>query len=49
VLFMYLSSGARVYTPAQLHGWLRAAGFGPARKIPVRRLPGQAVYVARKA
>ena len=48
-LFMYLSSGAQVYTPAQLHDWLRAAGFAAARKIPVRRLPGQAVYVARKS
>jgi SAM-dependent methyltransferase len=48
-LFMYLSSGSQVYTPAQLHGWLRAAGFAAARRIPVRRLPGQAVYVARRA
>ena len=48
-LFVYLSSGSQVYTPAQLNGWLRDAGFAPPRKIPVRRLPGQAVYVARKA
>jgi SAM-dependent methyltransferase len=48
-LFMYLSSGSQVYTPAQLHGWLRDAGFAPPRKVPVLRLPGQAVYVARKA
>jgi SAM-dependent methyltransferase len=48
-LFVYLSSGSQVYTPAQLHGWFRDAGFAPPRKIPVRRLPGQAVYVARKA
>ena len=48
-LFMYLSSGGQVYTPAQLHGWLRDAGFGPPRRVPVLRLPGAAVYVARKA
>ena len=27
-LFVYLSSGSQVHTPAQLHGWLREAGFG---------------------
>jgi 2-polyprenyl-3-methyl-5-hydroxy-6-metoxy-1,4-benzoquinol methylase len=48
-LFMYLSSGSQVYTPAQLHGWFRDAGFAAPRRLPVRRLPGQAVYVARKA
>jgi hypothetical protein len=48
-LFMYLSSGSQVYTPAQLHGWLRDAGFAAPRRLPVLRLPGQAVYVARRA
>jgi SAM-dependent methyltransferase len=48
-LFMYLSSGAQVYTPAQLHGWLRDAGFAAPRRVPVLRLPGQAVYVSTKA
>jgi SAM-dependent methyltransferase len=48
-LFMYLSSGAQVYTPAQLHGWLREAGFAAPRRVPVLRLPGQAVYVAAVA
>ncbi len=48
-LFVYLSSGSQVRTPAQLRGWLREAGFGaPARKR-VLRVPGQAMYVARKA
>ena len=28
-LFVYLSSGAQVHTPAQLRGWLRDAGFRP--------------------
>jgi hypothetical protein len=48
-LFFYLSSGAQVYTPGQLHGWLREAGFSAPRRIPVLRIPGQALYVARKS
>ena len=47
-LFVYLSSGAQVYTPAQLRGWLREAGFGVPRKRRVLRIPGQALYVVRK-
>jgi hypothetical protein len=48
-LFVYLSSGAQVYTPAQLHGWFREAGFGTPRKISILRIPGQAMYVVKKA
>jgi ubiquinone/menaquinone biosynthesis C-methylase UbiE len=48
-LFVYLSSGSAVYTPAQLRGWLRTAGFGAPRRIRVLRIPGQALYVVRKA
>ncbi|HEY5356486.1 MAG TPA: class I SAM-dependent methyltransferase [Streptosporangiaceae bacterium] len=48
-LFVYLSSGSQVHTPAELRGWLREAGFAPPRRIPVLRIPGQALYVARKA
>jgi hypothetical protein len=48
-MFVYLSSGSQVYTPAQLHGWLREAGFTAPRRIPILRIPGQAMYVARKA
>ncbi len=48
-LFVYLSSGSQVYTPAQLRGWLREAGFGELRRTRVRRVPGQAMYVVRKA
>jgi cyclopropane fatty-acyl-phospholipid synthase-like methyltransferase len=48
-MFVYLSSGSRVYTPAQLHAWLGEAGFGAPRRIPVLRIPGQAMYVAKKA
>jgi 2-polyprenyl-3-methyl-5-hydroxy-6-metoxy-1,4-benzoquinol methylase len=48
-LFVYLSSGSRVYTPAQLRGWLREAGFGEPRRKRVLRIPGQALYVASRA
>jgi SAM-dependent methyltransferase len=48
-LFVYLSSGARVHTPGELAGWLRAAGFGPARKIRILRIPGLALRVATKS
>jgi hypothetical protein len=48
-LFVYLSSGSQVHTPAELRGWLGDAGFAPPRRIPVLRIPGQALYVARKA
>jgi hypothetical protein len=48
-LFMYLSSGSQVHTPDRLHGWLRDAGFGPPRRIRILRIPGQAMYVARRA
>jgi O-methyltransferase domain len=47
-LFVYLSSGSQVYTPAQLSGWLRAAGFGAPRRIRMPRIPGQAMYVVTK-
>lgn len=46
-LFMYLSSGSAVYRPAQLLQWLAAAGFAPPRRIPVRRIPGQGLYLTR--
>jgi SAM-dependent methyltransferase len=48
-LFVYLSSGAQVGSPADLRAWLRAAGFaGGPRKIRILRIPGQALYVVRK-
>jgi cyclopropane fatty-acyl-phospholipid synthase-like methyltransferase len=48
-LFVYLSSGARVHTPRELGGWLRDAGFGPARKIRILRMPGLVLRVASKS
>ena len=47
-MFVYLSSGAQVYTPAQLRGWFREAGFSPPRRLSILRIPGQAMYVAKK-
>lgn len=47
-MFVYLSSGAQVYSPAQLHGWLAEAGFPAPRRLPILRIPGQAIYVVRK-
>jgi 2-polyprenyl-3-methyl-5-hydroxy-6-metoxy-1,4-benzoquinol methylase len=46
-LFMYLSSGSAVYRPTQLREWLAGAGFAPPRRIPVRRIPGQGLYLTR--
>jgi cyclopropane fatty-acyl-phospholipid synthase-like methyltransferase len=46
-LFVYLSSGSGAFTPDQLHGWLKTAGFAPPRKVPMRRIPGLALYQSR--
>jgi SAM-dependent methyltransferase len=48
-LFVYLSSGARVHTPGELDGWLRAAGFARPRAIRTLRIPGLSLLVAQKA
>jgi SAM-dependent methyltransferase len=48
-LFVYLSSGSQVHTPAELHGWFREAGFGTPKRIRILRIPGQAVYLVSKA
>jgi 2-polyprenyl-3-methyl-5-hydroxy-6-metoxy-1,4-benzoquinol methylase len=47
-LFAYLSSGSRVHSPAELRAWLTAAGFPAPRRLRVLRIPGQALYLARK-
>ena len=47
-LFVYLSSGSRSHTEDELRGWFRAAGFSAPRKTRILRLPGQALYTARK-
>jgi 2-polyprenyl-3-methyl-5-hydroxy-6-metoxy-1,4-benzoquinol methylase len=47
-LFVYLSSGSQVHTPAELRGWLREAGFATPRRVRVLRIPGLCLYVAGK-
>jgi SAM-dependent methyltransferase len=48
-LFTYLSSGSCVHSAADLHRWLREAGFaGNPRQVRVRRIPGQALYIIGK-
>ncbi len=46
-LFVYLSSGSQVHTPAELRDWFREAGFSAPKKVPILRIPGQAMYVVR--
>lgn len=47
-LFMYLSSGARVHSVEELAGWLAPPAFTPPRRVPIRRLPGLALYVSHR-
>jgi 2-polyprenyl-3-methyl-5-hydroxy-6-metoxy-1,4-benzoquinol methylase len=47
-LFVYLSSGSQVNTPAQLYSWLREAGFGTPRRIRILRIPGLHMYAVSK-
>ena len=48
-LFVCLSSGGQIHTPAELAGWLGDAGFTPPRKVRVLRMPGLTLQVARKS
>ena len=47
-LFFYLTSSAATYTEADVRGWLGEAGFERIRRVTIRRLPGQALFEARK-
>ncbi len=47
-LFFYLTSSAATYAEGDVRGWLGDAGFEKTRRITIRRLPGQAVFEARK-
>jgi SAM-dependent methyltransferase len=47
-LFFHLTSGAATYTPEDLAGWLDAAGFASPKRVQIRRIPGQTLYLARK-
>jgi SAM-dependent methyltransferase len=48
-LFVRLTSGATVHTPAELRSWLHGAGFDPPRRVRLRRIPGLALYQACKS
>ena len=48
-MFMYLSSGGRLYTPGDLTGWFEATGFRSPRRVPIRRIPGLALYISTAA
>jgi SAM-dependent methyltransferase len=45
-LFVRLTSGATVHTPADLRSWYQAAGFPPPRRTRSPRIPGLALYQA---
>ena len=47
-LFFYLTSGAATYTEHDARSWLAEAGFEQTRRVTIRRLPGQALFEARK-
>ena len=47
-LFFYLTSGAATYAERDVRGWLQEAGFERIRRVGIRRLPGQALFEARK-
>jgi ubiquinone/menaquinone biosynthesis C-methylase UbiE len=46
-LFFHLTSGADLHSPAEMSAHLREARFATPRRVPVRRLPDQALYLAR--
>ncbi len=48
-LFFFLTSAAGTYSPDELRGWLREAGFSEPRRVKIRRIPSQTLYEARKA
>jgi ubiquinone/menaquinone biosynthesis C-methylase UbiE len=46
-LFFHLTSGADTYTTQEVSRWLTDSGFGEAKKIAFRTLPGLAMLVAK--
>jgi 2-polyprenyl-3-methyl-5-hydroxy-6-metoxy-1,4-benzoquinol methylase len=47
-LFFHLTSGAATYAPDDLAEWLDAAGFDAPKRVRIRRIPGQTLYLARR-
>jgi SAM-dependent methyltransferase len=48
-LFFHLTSGAATYSPDDLANWLAEAGFEPPKRVRIRRIPGQTLFVARRS
>jgi hypothetical protein len=48
-LFFYLTSTAATYAERDVRRWLSESGFERIRRVGIRRLPGQALFEARKA
>ena len=47
-LFFWVTSGAATYTPEQLAAWLAEAGFERPRRVAIRRIPSQTLFVATR-
>jgi hypothetical protein len=47
-MHFWLTSGAATYSPDDLREWLTEAGFGPPRKVAIRRIPTQTLYEAAR-
>lgn len=48
-LFFHITSRGQSYTPAQVRGWLRAAGCDHIRTMPLIVVPGQPLIAGRRA
>lgn len=47
-LHFHLTSGGESYTPEQVEAWLRGAGCGTVRRIPLLRVPGQPLIAGQR-
>ena len=48
-LFFYLTSEAATYSPADLADWFARAGFAKPKRVRIRRIPNQTLYVTTRA
>ena len=47
-LFFYLTSEAATYAPEELADWFAEAGFGRPKRVRIRRIPNQTLYVTTR-
>lgn len=47
-LFFYLTSEAATYAPDDLAAWLRQSGFDEPKRVPIKRIPNQTLYVSTR-